>query len=92
MTVAIRTFTQQNANQGGALPDHLTAAPRGVCFASDHGARTMTARTGSHLCRRSVHYHGSRATEGTALSTAATTAVGQGGVTIRYSRLLIRQS
>ena len=68
MTVAIRTFLQQNANREGdclTIPDS-SATQRVSASPATTGARTMAAWTQDLIYAGDpVHYHGSRATEGT---------------------------
>lgn len=66
MTVAIRTFTANANREGDCLTIPDSSATQRFCFASDHGARTMAAWTQDLIYAGDpVHYHGSRATEGT---------------------------
>lgn len=92
MTVAIRTYLQQNADRDGdclSIPDS-SATQRVSASPATVGARTMTAWTQDLIYAGDpVHYHGSRVTEGTLSWRHATAQAGQGGVTIRYLRLLI---
>ncbi|EJG8204810.1 YfaQ family protein [Escherichia coli] len=88
MTVAIRTFLQQNANREGdclTIPDS-SATQRVSASPATTGARTMTAWTQDLIYAGDpVHYHGSRATEGTLSWRQATAQAGQGE---RYDQIL----
>ncbi|ERB06326.1 hypothetical protein G879_02274 [Escherichia coli KOEGE 7 (16a)] len=88
MTVAIRTFLQQNANREGdclTIPDS-SATQRVSASPATTGARTMTAWTQDLIYAGDpVHYHGSRATEGTLSWRQATALAGQGE---RYDQIL----
>ena len=88
MTVAIRTFLQQNANREGdclTIPDS-SATQRVSASPATTGARTMTAWTQDLIYAGDpVHYHGSRATEGTLSWGQATAQAGQGE---RYDQIL----
>lgn len=88
MTVAIRTFLQQNANREGdclTIPDS-SATQRVSASPATTGARTMTAWTQDLIYAGDpVHYHGSRATEGTLFWRQATAQAGQGE---RYDQIL----
>ncbi|OTE06714.1 DUF2300 domain-containing protein [Escherichia coli O157:H-] len=88
MTVAIRTFLQQNANREGdclTIPDS-SATQRVSASPATTGARTMTAWTQDLIYAGDpVHYHGSRATEGT-LSWRQ--AMAQAGKRERYDQIL----
>lgn len=68
MTVAIRTFLQQNADREGdclTIPDS-SATQRVSASPASVGARAMTAWTQDLIyAGEQVHYHGSRANEGT---------------------------
>lgn len=88
MTVAIRTFLQQNANREGdclTIPDS-SATQRVSASPATTWARTMTAWTQDLIYAGDpVHYHGSRATEGTLSWRQATAQAGQGE---RYDQIL----
>ncbi len=88
MTVAIRTFLQQNANREGdclTIPDS-SATQRVSASPATTGARTMTAWTQDLIYAGDpVHYHGSRVTEGTLSWRHATAQAGQGE---RYDQIL----
>lgn len=88
MTVAIRTFLQQNANREGdclTIPDS-SATQRVSASPATTGARTMAAWTQDLIYAGDpVHYHGSRATEGTLSWRQATAQAGQGE---RYDQIL----
>lgn len=88
MTVAIRTFLQQNADREGdclTIPDS-SATQRVSASPATTGARTMTAWTQDLIYAGDpVHYHGSRATEGTLSWRHATAQAGQGE---RYDQIL----
>lgn len=88
MTVAIHTFLQQNANREGdclTIPDS-SATQRVSASPATTGARTMTAWTQDLIYAGDpVHYHGSRATEGTLSWRQATAQAGQGE---RYDQIL----
>lgn len=83
MTVAIRTFLQQNANREGdclTIPDS-SATQRVSASPATTGARTMTAWTQDLIYAGDpVHYHGSRATEGTLSWRQATAQAGRGAL------------
>ncbi len=88
MTVAIRTYLQQNADRDGdclSIPDS-SATQRVSASPATVGARTMTAWTQDLIYAGDpVHYHGSRVTEGTLSWRHATAQAGQGE---RYDQIL----
>ena len=92
MTVAIRTFLQQNADREGdclTIPDS-SATQRVSASPATTGARTMTAWTQDLIYAGDpVHYHAVALPKGRFPGGTLLPRRGRESVTTRYSRLLI---